>query len=306
MTTQATSSLELPQKPAPWRAWLLACRPATLSAAIGPVIVGNALAWQTEQFTLTIAAVTLLVALLIQLGTNLANDYFDYRSGADDEDRLGPPRASQRGWLAAEQIFGAAMAAFVGAAVAGSYLIWLRGWPVVVIGLTSIAAGIAYTGGPLPFGYLGLGDLAAWLFFGPIAVCGTFYAQTAGLSAAALAAATVVGAPITAILVVNNIRDRHTDRKAGKRTLAVRWGLRTSRVEYTALLASALLASTLFAVRGPGNRMWMLVLASIPAAVRVTSKVWRRDGAELNPVLGETARLSLMFCMLLAAGIVLR
>ena len=216
-------------KPSASKVWLAAIRPATLTAAVGPVAVGTGLAAADHQFSAAPALAALVGAMLIQVATNLHNDYEDFVRGADTDDRLGAPRATQRGWLNARQIITAAIAAAILAVLVGIYLVWVAGWPIVAIGLGSLLCGFAYTGGPAPLGYLGLGDLFVFIFFGVVAVTGSYYVQALTVTSSVLIASTGVGALATAILVVNNLRDRHTDKGAGKRTLAVRLGQRFGR-----------------------------------------------------------------------------
>ncbi|MBK8481133.1 MAG: 1,4-dihydroxy-2-naphthoate polyprenyltransferase [Proteobacteria bacterium] len=288
--------------PSGWRLWWLAARPRTFGAAISPVLVGSGLAAAAGAAHWPSALAALLAALLLQIGANLANDYSDWRRGADTAARLGPPRVTQQGWVAPRRVMLAAALVFAAAAVVGSYLVWRGGWPIVAIGLAGILCGLTYTGGPLPFGYLGLGDLVVALFFGPVAVGGTALVQAQrwlpGLGWAAIGP----GALCTAILVVNNLRDRQTDAQAGKRTLAVRWGARACRLEYALLLALAFLAPPVAVAldRLPPGVLWVGLAA--PAALLELRRVSRRDGAALNPSLGGTARLALLYGALFALG----
>jgi 1,4-dihydroxy-2-naphthoate octaprenyltransferase len=279
------------------KAWISAIRPATLTAAVGPVLVGAALAHGDGALHLPAAVAALLGAVLIQIGTNLVNDLADFHRGADDSDRLGPPRAVQRGWLTERAVAWGAFVAFAGATVVGAYLVYLGGWPIAALGIASVAAGVAYTAGPWPLAYHGLGDLFVLAFFGVAAVCGTYYVQTGVVTRGAMAAGLAVGALATAILVVNNLRDRHTDARVGKRTLAVRFGGRFARIEYAVLLG---VAYGISAAAG-----WLAPLLSLPWAVLQVREVGAADGADLNPHLGRTAKLGLVFCTLLALGVVL-
>jgi 1,4-dihydroxy-2-naphthoate octaprenyltransferase len=205
-------------------AWWLAIRPATLTASAAPVLVGTGAAWADGRFSLWPAIAALIGASLLQIGANFANDVFDFERGADTHDRLGPQRATQQGWISAEQMKRAMWLTFGGALLTGIYLTAVAGWPVMALGLASIAAAYLYTGGPRPYGYLGLGDLAVFVFFGFGAVAGTYYVQAHSVSTMAWLAAIPIGALATAILVVNNLRDIETDARAGKNTLAVRLG----------------------------------------------------------------------------------
>lgn len=284
--------------------WLLAIRPRTLSAALAPVLVGSAVATRAGGFRLGPAAAALAGALLLQIAANLANDVDDFERGADTAARLGPTRVTQSGLLSARQVRAAEWAAFALAALIGLYLIGVAGWPIAVLGGAAIAAAWAYTGGPWPLGYHGLGDLCVFLFFGVAAVAGTAYVQTTVLDPLALVAAVPVGALITAILVVNNTRDADTDRLAGKRTLAVRLGAAAGRVEYALLLALAYLVPWLLWMRG-GMSAWVLLpFATLPLAVRRVADMGRAaDGPAFNALLAATARLQLLFGVLFAAGL---
>ncbi|HYX90253.1 MAG TPA: 1,4-dihydroxy-2-naphthoate polyprenyltransferase, partial [Myxococcaceae bacterium] len=200
-------------------AWILAARPKTLAAAVMPVCVGTALAYGSGKGRAGPALAALAGALLIQIGTNLANDFFDFKKGADTGARLGPTRVTQAGLIAPEAVFTAAMLAFGAAVAVGLYLTWVAGWPILVIGLLSVASGYAYTGGPYPLGYHGLGDAFVFVFFGLVAVAGTYYAHALALTPLAVAAGVPLGALSTGLLAVNNLRDVETDARAGKRTL---------------------------------------------------------------------------------------
>ncbi len=219
--------------------WMLASRPKTLPAAAAPVIVGSAAAFYEGAFHPGPALAALFGALLLQIGANLANDVFDFHRGADTAERLGPTRVTQAGLLSPRQVLVGMWICFGLAAILGVYLTLVAGWPVIVIGLTSIVAAIAYTGGPFPLGYYGLGDAAVFLFFGLAAVCGSYYVQALKLDWLAFWSALPMGFLITAILVVNNLRDIETDRAAGKRTLAVRFGAGGARKEFLYLVVGA-------------------------------------------------------------------
>jgi 1,4-dihydroxy-2-naphthoate octaprenyltransferase len=209
--------------PARWRAWMLAIRVPTLSAAVVPVLVGSAIAARDNRFSSLIFIVVMCAALLIQIGTNLTNDLFDFQKGADTGTRLGPVRVVQAGLLSQREVAAGSALSFGLAILLGLYLAAVGGWPIVAIGLAAVASGIAYTGGPWPLGYHGLGDVFVFVFFGVVAVVGTFYLQSGNVTGAALIASLPVAMLVTAILVVNNLRDIDTDRLAGKRTLAVRF-----------------------------------------------------------------------------------
>jgi 1,4-dihydroxy-2-naphthoate polyprenyltransferase len=285
------------------RVWLLAARPRTLSAAVVPVLVGTAVAAAYGGFRPLPALAALLTAMCIQIGTNFANDFHDFERGADTHERVGPQRVTQSGLVAPRTVRAAALGTFAVALVIGIYLAIVGGWPILITGLASIAAGWAYTGGPWPFGYHGLGDLFVFVFFGLVATVGTTYVQLHAVPTAAWVAAVPVGALATAILVVNNLRDIATDARAGKRTLAVRLGPDATRVEYVVLLVVACAAP--FALL-PFARPWVLLpLATLPLAAAPLRLVFRGRGAELNAALGATARFHLVYGALLALGLVL-
>jgi len=289
--------------PAGVRVWLLAARPGTLTAAVVPVLVGTAVAAAYGGFRALPALAALLTAVCIQIGTNFANDFHDFQRGADTHERVGPQRVTQSGLIAPRTVRAAALGTFGVALVIGIYLAVVGGWPILITGLASIAAGWAYTGGPWPFGYHGLGDLFVFVFFGLVATAGTTYVQLHAVPLPAWIAAVPVGALATAILVVNNLRDIATDARAGKRTLAVRLGPDATRVEYVVLLVLAFAAP--FALL-PFARPWVLLpLASFPLAAGPLRLVFRGQGAELNAALGATARLHLAYGALLALGLVL-
>ena len=236
-------------RPAPWSVWLMAARPRTLTAAIAPVLVGTAAAIADGGFAPLPALAALCGAVWIQIGTNFANDYFDARKGADSE-RVGPTRVTQAGLVAPRAMRRAIGLAFGAAFACGIYLVAVAGWPVVAIGLASILCGVAYTGGPYPLGYHGLGDLFVFVFFGPVAVAGTYFVQTLRWSPAVAWISVPVGSLCVAILVVNNLRDLGSDRKAGKRTLVVRHGRRFGRAQYGLLVAAAYAAPAVLAAAG--------------------------------------------------------
>ncbi|HHH30993.1 MAG TPA: 1,4-dihydroxy-2-naphthoate polyprenyltransferase, partial [Polyangiaceae bacterium] len=283
-------------------AWVQAIRPATLTAALGPVAVGTGLAIADGAFDASVALAALLGATFIQIGTNLYNDYADFMKGADTDERLGPARAVQRGWLGPRAVKVGALLAFAVASLFGAYLIHVAGWPILVIGVLSLVSGVLYTGGPAPLAYTGLGDLFVLAFFGLAAVGGTYYAQAKTIVPEALAGGVAVGLLATAILVVNNLRDRHTDHKAGKRTLVVRFGEAFGRREYVGCIVGAYVTAGVVTVatvlRGEPSWGWLAPLLSMPLAVVETRRVMAADGAALNPRLGGTARLGLIYALL--------
>jgi len=288
------------------QAWIMAARPKTLPAAVGPVLVGTALAYATGTFRLGPALACLLGALLLQIGSNFANDYFDFFKGADTSDRVGPTRVTASGLLTPAQVRVGMIVVFGATVIVGLYLITLGGWPILAVGVAAIVAALAYTGGPFPFGYYGLGDFFVFIFFGLVAVCGTYYVQALALQPLVILAAIPAGALITAILVINNLRDIETDRRAGKRTLAVLLGRRATQIEYVALLGMAygvplLLCLTL-------QLSWWLLLPWLTAPLALglgRSVLSGTSGSALNMTLAGTARLSLFFNFLFALGFVL-
>ena len=285
-------------------AWWLAIRPATLTASAAPVLVGSGAAWAEGAFAIGPAVAALIGAFLLQIGANFANDVFDFERGADNADRLGPQRATQQGWISAAQMKRAMWLAFAGATGVGLYLTWVAGWPVLALGLLSIAAAYLYTGGPKPYGYLGLGDLSVFLFFGPGAVAGTYYVQALAVSELALLASLPIGALATAILVVNNLRDIETDARANKRTLAVRLGDQPTRTYYFALLAVAYAMPAVIWWRGLADAWVLLPWLSLPLAARLAARMRHEGGLALNGCLVHTARLEVVFGLLFALGLV--
>jgi 1,4-dihydroxy-2-naphthoate octaprenyltransferase len=286
----------------------MAARPRTLPAAAAPVLVGTAYAATLGTFRPLTFVATLLGALLIQVGTNLSNDYSDARRGADTEDRLGPVRVTAGGLVPPKQVLIATYVAFGLAVLVGVYLIVTAGWELLLVGIASILAGVLYTGGPRPYGYEGLGEVFVFLFFGLVAVTGTFFAQREELTWEAFVLAVPVGLLATAILMVNNVRDLETDRRAGKRTLAVRLGRERARVGYALLVYLAFATAPLaWALGGQHLTPWLLLpWLALPIAAPVVRLVRNRvDGPSLNGALARTGLLQLTFCVLLSAGLLL-
>ncbi len=296
------TSIAMNERPSTLKIWVSTLRLPTLPAAVSPVVVGTAVAWRDGVANLPVAIAAAAGALFIQIGTNLFNDYADFKKGADTEARLGPARATSRGWLSPTEVLVATIVAFAIATAFGIYLLAAAGWPVAVIGTASILCGLAYTGGPRPLAYVGLGDVFVFIFFGLVAVMGTYYVQAGAVGASAFAAAVPVGLLTTGVLVVNNLRDRHTDAKSQKRTLAVRFGERFTRAQYAVVLIGAYVSVLFTAVLGVHGWGWLLVFASMPVAFIRIRALNRLDGAALNPELGNTAKLGLLFSALLALG----
>jgi 1,4-dihydroxy-2-naphthoate octaprenyltransferase len=286
------------------RLWLVAARPRTLPAAIAPVLVGSALAGSEDIFRPLPFVAALIGSIFIQIGTNLSNDYSDARRGADTEDRLGPVRVTAGGLMPPRRVLVGTYVAFGIAVAAGLYLAAVAGWQLLVVGGASILAGVLYTGGPRPYGYEGLGEVFVFLFFGIVAVAGSYFAQTQELRWEALALAVPVGLLAAAILVVNNIRDIDTDRRAGKRTLAVKLGRKRARRLFAAMVTIAFVVP-LFLV--PSLSPWVLLaLAALPLAPPLVRTVWTRtDGPALNAALAGTGTLLALYSLLLALGVLL-
>jgi 1,4-dihydroxy-2-naphthoate octaprenyltransferase len=290
----------------PVSAWLLATRPKTLPAAVAPVVVGCAMAYGHQDFGFWPAMACLAVALLLQIGVNLANDYFDFTKGIDTEERLGPVRVTQSGLVPPGRVKLAMTMVFVLSLLPGFYLISIGGWPVVAIGAASIIAALAYSGGPFPLASHGLGDLFVFIFFGLVAVCGTYYVQAFQLTPMVLLMGVVVGLMITAILVVNNLRDIKTDRHTGKRTLAVIIGKQKTQWEYAFLLAGAYAVPAFLWIGGFASAWLLLPLATLPLAywqVRLIRQP--SDGPTLNDLLAKTAKLAFIYSVLLSIGLIL-
>jgi 1,4-dihydroxy-2-naphthoate octaprenyltransferase len=301
MSTAGAAVLPRPGSP---RAWLIAARPATLPAAVAPVVVGTAVAHAEGGVVAGPALAALVGALLLQIAANLANDVYDFERGADNEGRIGPVRAAQAGLLSPRALRGGLVLVLGAALLVGLYLTFVGGWPVVAIGIASMIAAVAYTGGPAPLAYHGLGDVFVMAFFGFAAVCGTALVQLGRVPEIAWWAAVPVGALATGILVVNNLRDRVGDEQAGKRTLAVRLGAGGARAEYTLLLALAYAIPVHLALRSD-DALLALPLVTFPLAVLRLTAVIRRDGPALNPELKATAQLLVVHAAMLAIGLAL-
>jgi 1,4-dihydroxy-2-naphthoate octaprenyltransferase len=287
----------------PWRAWLLALRVRTLPAAVVPVVVGTATAARAGLARPGVALVALGAALLLQIGANLVNDWGDSRRGADGPDRLGPVRVTQAGLLPPARVVAGGAAAFAAATVLGLVLVARAGWPVVSIGAAAIVAAVAYTAGPFPLAYHGLGEPFVFLFFGPVAVCGAELVQAGHASLLGLFASVPVGCLATAILVVNNVRDVDGDRRAGQRTLAVRFGRRAGRALYAAALAAAFATPVALAAALAAPATLLPWLSAPLARAPLRAVLERTDGPALNAALVATARLHLVFGLLLAGGL---
>ncbi|MCT9096355.1 1,4-dihydroxy-2-naphthoate polyprenyltransferase [Haloarchaeobius sp. HME9146] len=304
------------------KAWVMAARPQTLPAAAAPVIVGTAVAYYSGVFAALPAVMAFVGAALIQVGTNFANDYYDAKQGADTEERQGFTRVTQSGLIDADEVKRAMAVTFAVAIVTGSYLVWVGGIPILVVGLVSVASGVAYTGGPYPLGYNGLGDLFVFVFFGLVAVTGTYYVQAAAATPGygplatglpplpdlnlALLASLPIAAISTNILVVNNVRDREEDSRTGKTTLAVAFGYRFARAEFLAMLAIAYLTPVVLVLGFDTPATVLAPLLSLPLAATVTQTVLTRtDGATLNPALEQVGQLLALYALLFGIGFAL-
>ncbi|SFR41804.1 1,4-dihydroxy-2-naphthoate polyprenyltransferase [Halogeometricum limi] len=300
------------------KAWLMAARPQTLPAAAAPILVGVGLALHDGVFAALPALAAFVGAALIQVGTNFANDYYDAVQGADTEDREGFTRVTAGGLIDPAEVKRAMYLTFAAAVLSGTYLVYVGGVPILVVGLLSVVSGIAYTGGPYPLGYHGLGDVFVFLFFGVVAVTGTYYVQAASVLAApltvgipagtlpfdAFVASLAVAAISTNILVVNNVRDKEEDATTGKRTLAVRFGYAFSRIEYAAMLALAYLVPVWFLAREGFGVAVLLPLVTLPYALSIARTVFTETGGgALNPALERTGKLLAMHAVLFGFGL---
>lgn len=292
--------------PSPVRIWVMAARPRTLPLGVAPVLVGTALAGYFHIFHPLRFVAALLGSVFIQIGANLSNDYSDAHRGADTEDRLGPVRVTAGGLVPPRQVLIATYVTFGLAVLCGVYLIAVAGWQLLLIGVASIIAGVLYTGGPRPYGYEGLGEVFVFLFFGVAAVAGSYFAQVRDFSWESLVLSAPIGLIAAAVLVVNNTRDIDTDRRAGKRTLAVRLGRERSRRMYAAMVLVAYPIALIPWVVGPLTAWLLLPFLTLPLAAAVVRIVaTHSDGPSLNRALAKTGQLQLLFCVLLSAGLLL-
>jgi 1,4-dihydroxy-2-naphthoate polyprenyltransferase len=284
----------------------MAARLRTLPASVAPVLVGTALGAVDADFRPLAFAAALLGAVAIQVGTNLSNDYSDARRGADTEDRLGPVRVTAGGLVPPRQVLVATWLSFAFAVAVGVYLVTVAGWELLLVGAASILAGVLYTGGPKPYGYEGLGELFVFAFFGLVAVTGSYFVQTEHLTWEAFALAVPVGLLAASILMVNNVRDLETDRRAGKRTLAVRLGSQTARTLYATMVFGAYVTLLPTWVSGSLDAWVLLPVLTLPLALKLAAEVSERtDGPSLNAALARTGLLQLAFCVLLSGGVLL-
>jgi 1,4-dihydroxy-2-naphthoate octaprenyltransferase len=289
----------------PFKAWLLAIRPKTLPAALSPVLVGIALAVRDGVFRWLPSTAALLIALLLQIGVNIANDYFDHVKGIDQPDRKGPVRVTQSGLIPPERVRLGMIIVFALVALIGAYLVILGGWFALLIGLTAILSALAYSGGPWPLASHALGDLFVFIYFGLAGVCGTYYVQALTIPLWVIVAAVPVGLLITAILVVNNLRDIETDRRAGKRTLAVIFGQRGTVIYFISLLVIAYIVPLLMWLLGPFSLAMLMPLITLPLLLPLIRIITRYadHGPAMNKALVGTAALALYFSVTLSVGI---
>jgi 1,4-dihydroxy-2-naphthoate octaprenyltransferase len=288
-----------------WKAWMLAIRPRTLPAAAAGVVMGAALSWRDGHFRLDAVLVCLFTALLLQIGSNLANDVFDFERGTDTAERLGPTRVTQAGILTPRQVKIGMAVVFALAGLSGLYLAWLGGWVIIIMGIAAIISAIAYTGGPFPISYHGLGDIFVFIFFGLASVAGTYYIQAGFVTPVVWWMTIPPGLIVTAILVVNNLRDLDNDRKAGKHTLAVRLGEKGTKIQYLLCMVMAYLV--MFPVAHAGLIPWaaLTVWLSLPLAIQGTKVVLTQKGRPLNAALAKTGQTALVFSLLFWVGLLL-
>jgi len=285
--------------------WIIASRPKTLPAAVVPVIIGSAVAIHYGKFYPFLSVLALICSLLIQIGTNFTNDLYDFLKGADTEKRKGPLRVLASGMVTVNEMKIAVAAVFVSAFVIGMYLVYHSGIFIFIIGVFSIAAGLAYTAGPYPLAYNGLGDLFVFLFFGLVGTIGTAYLHLGNISPVLIISSIPAGALITNILVVNNYRDIEEDREAGKITLAVKIGRKNTRIQYILLMIISLLTPFVLFYFYNFNYWIFLPYVTIPVIVRLINMMFKFKGSELNKTLELTAKLSAAFALLFAAGLIL-
>lgn len=292
-------------RPTRLQIWILAARPKTLPASIAPILLGTAVAIHEGGFHLLTAIMALITAMLLQIAANFANDALDFRRGADTAERTGPTRITSSGLVPAEAVLRATALTLGLATLSGLYLVWRGGWPFLLLGIAALICAVAYTGGPYPIAYLGLGEVFVFIFFGLIAVTGTAYLQMREVTTLALAAALPTGAMSIGILVVNNLRDLEQDRIANKRTLAVRFGRTFTLTEYAAMLVITMLTPFAFWLTGWLNAWSLLTILSWPLFRNLWRQISTNSGVHLNATLGATGRTLFMYSVLLSAALIL-
>lgn len=285
------------------KVWLLAARPKTLWASVSPILIGIAMAYEAEKGDWLAAAAALLAGVLLQVAANFANDYIDHAKGIDRPDRLGPLRVTQAGLVSPSAMKVATALVLLVAFLLGIFLVYRAGWPVVVIGLSSILFALLYTAGPYPLGYHGWGDLFAFVFFGPVATAGTYYVQALSVSNEVIIAGCAPGLFSVAILTVNNLRDIESDARAGRKTLAVRFGRQFAQNEYLLSVVLATAAIPIYLTLAvPGKPQLMIAALSVIAAIPLVKSVRRDSGQVLNETLAATGKLELMYAILFSIG----
>ena len=289
-------------KPAPWKVWLMAARPKTLPAGIVPVVVAGAIAYGDGGFHAWSFLAALFGSIMIQVGANYANDLFDFMKRTDTSERIGPIRVTQAGLATPRQTAIAAIIVFSLAAAAGLFLVYRGGWPIAIIGLASIACGILYTAGPVALGYIGVADIFVLIFFGPVALAGTYYVQTLHMSWEIILAGVPFGMISTAILTVNNLRDAESDRRGGKKTLAVRFGRTFARFEYLLMLLGAAALAVIIALGVKRTLLLLSIVYLLPAVPVMKDVFTTTDGEKLNGALAATGRLLIIYGLLFGAG----
>ena len=300
--TDSSSSLPTTDSPG---AWLMAIRPQTLPVGAAPILVGVAVAETSavSGIRFDLALLCLITALLLQILSNLANDFFDFKKGADTVDRLGPPRAMQQGFISSRRMKAGIAIVSISSAITGGVLVWHGGWPYVVLGILAIVSAIAYTGGPFPLGYNGLGDIFVFLFFGLVAVVGTAHLCVSHIPIIAWPAASAMGLLAVNLLVVNNVRDEHQDRANGKKTVIARWGKKFGVLQYAlGLLLAYMCVGAIASLTGN----YYVFLTGIIAGIGVNNlkRLVVSTGKALNPVLGRTAMFTFLFGIILSAALV--
>lgn len=293
------------ERPSTLAIWYLAARPKTLPAAVAPIVVGTAVAVREVSFVWWVALLALVTALLLQIAANFANDAIDARKGSDTADRTGPTRITAAGYVTYQQVMNATWITLMLAMCTGIPLLIRGGWPFVFLGIASLVCAVAYTGGPFPISYLGLGEIFVFLFFGLVAVTGTAYLQTGEITALSLAASIPPGAMIVGILIINNYRDREQDQQVSKRTVAVRIGARNTRIEYYVMLALTMLSAFVFWAVGWLNAWALLTVLSLPLFRTLVKQVQTLQGPALNQTLGLTGKTALIHSLLLGLALVL-
>lgn len=293
------------ERPSTLRIWYLAARPKTLPAAVAPIVVGTAVAVRESSFVWWVALLALVTALLLQIAANFANDAIDAKKGSDTADRTGPTRITAAGYVSYQQVMNATWITLALAMGTGIPLLIRGGWPFVALGIASLVCAVAYTGGPFPISYLGLGEIFVFLFFGLIAVTGTAYLQTGELTALSLLASIPPGAMIVGILIINNYRDREQDARVNKRTVAVRIGPKNTRIEYYLMLGLTLISPFVFWALGWLNAWALLTLLSLPMFRQLVHQVQTLQGPPLNQTLGLTGKTALVHSLLLGAALIL-